>query len=57
LQNKLTKAIAGYEKPKERFDADTSKTVKVFNETLGISARMLIKHFLEDVRFKTARCF
>ena len=44
--NDYERAKIEYERSKEKFDKDTAKVVKVFNEALGPSARELVKDFL-----------
>ena len=44
--NNYDRAKIEYERAKEKFDKNTAKVVKVYNEALGPSAREWVKDFL-----------
>jgi hypothetical protein len=46
--------VTAYENALERFNSDTAKTIKVFNECFGLSARAIMRRFLDEERFKSA---
>jgi hypothetical protein len=54
LRNEYQKAITDFEKEQKKFNKDTAKIIKVFNESLGPSARMLIKNYLLENKFREA---
>jgi hypothetical protein len=48
------KAKPAYERSKEKFDEETSKAITVFMDSFGLSARSIMRQFLDAEKFKAA---
>jgi hypothetical protein len=54
FESDYERSILDYEKSQQKFNEDTAKVIKVFNDSLGISSRSLITDDLNNNRFRLA---